>query len=153
MTTGGISMEKKMTFQVSGKSNGVQAILKSGKHTIIIDEPPAMGGQDKGPDPLTTFLGALAGCENVVANLVAKELAMDLQGIEFDIKGILDPRGFMGNPDVIPYFEKVIIDVKVKTNDSLERIHELQRVTDSRCPIYNTIKAAGIEIVSNWTKV
>jgi uncharacterized OsmC-like protein len=34
-------------------------------------------------------LGALAGCENVVTNMVAKEIDFDLQGIEFDIKANL----------------------------------------------------------------
>jgi putative redox protein len=30
--------------------------------TLIMDEPTDIGGQDKGPDPYTTLLAALAGC-------------------------------------------------------------------------------------------
>ncbi|MFC3884807.1 OsmC family protein [Bacillus songklensis] len=145
-------MENKLTFHVAGNTKGMQTVVKSGNHTITIDEPPTMGGQDTGADPLTTLLSALAGCENVVANVVAKELNFDLQGIEFDIKGILDPRGFMGDPNVRPYFEKVTIHAKVKTSESQERINELQRITDSRCPVYTTLKAANVELETNWTK-
>jgi putative redox protein len=143
---------KKLNMRVSGNGKGMQTVLKAGNHTVTIDEPPAMGGQDSGPDPLTTLLSALAGCENVVANMVAKEMEFDLQGIEFDIKGVLDPRGFMGDPNVRTYFEKVTIQAKVKTSESEERIKELQTKTDSRCPVYNTLKAADVEIETNWTK-
>jgi putative redox protein len=30
--------------------------------TLMMDEPTDIGGQDKGPDPYTTLLAALAGC-------------------------------------------------------------------------------------------
>lgn len=147
-----IFLENKLNFHVTGKSKGMQTIAKSDQHTITIDEPPVMGGEDTGPDPLTTFLCALSGCENVVANVVAKELKFDLQGIEFDIRGVVDRRGFMGDPNVKPYFEKVTIDTKVQTSETEERIAELQRITDSRCPLYTTLKAAGVELKSKWSK-
>ncbi len=147
-----IFLENKLNFHVTGKSKGMQTIAKSDQHTITIDEPPVMGGEDTGPDPLTTFLCALSGCENVVANVVAKELKFDLQEIEFDIRGVVDRRGFMGDPNVKPYFEKVTIDAKVQTSESEERIAELWRITDSRCPLYTTLKAAGVELESKWSK-
>jgi putative redox protein len=145
-------MANKMKVQVSGEAQGMQSVIKAGNHQITIDEPPNMGGKDTGPDPLATFLSALAGCENVIANLVAKEIGFDLQGIEFDIKGVLDPRGLMGDPEVKPYFEKVTIDAKVKTSETQERVNELQEKTDKRCPVYTTLKAAGIELEPNWVK-
>jgi putative redox protein len=33
-----------------------------------------------------------------------------------------------------------------------ERINELQEKTDKRCPVYTTLKAAGIELEPNWVK-
>ncbi|WP_421379706.1 OsmC family protein [Bacillus salacetis] len=145
-------MANKMNVHISGESKGMQSVLKAGNHSITIDEPPNMGGKDSGPDPLATLLSSLAGCENVVANMVAKEIGFDLQGIEFDIKGVLDPRGLMGDPEVQPYFEKVTIHAKVKTSEAPERIDELQEKTDKRCPVYTTLKAAGIELEPNWIK-
>ncbi|MED0965308.1 OsmC family protein [Bacillus paramycoides] len=145
-------MANKKIVRITGESAGMQSVLKTGNHTITIDEPASMGGKDEGPNPLATLLFALAGCENVIANLVAKELKFDLQGIEFEIKGILDPRGLMGDPNVKPYFEKVSVHAKVKTAESQERIEELQRITDERCPVYTTLEAAGIELEAVWTK-
>jgi putative redox protein len=145
-------MATKTKIHITGETNGLQTVVKAGKHTVIVDEPVAMGGKDEGADPLSTLLSALAGCENVIAHLVAKEINFDLQGIEFDITGILDPRGFMGDPNVKPYFEKVMINAKVKTSETQERVDELQKITDARCPVFTTLKAAGIELEVNWQK-
>ncbi|MFZ3591548.1 OsmC family protein [Bacillus sp. DJP31] len=142
----------KTKINVKAQTKGMQSIIKAGKHTITIDEPAAMGGKDTGADPLSALLSALAGCENVIANFVAKEIEFDLQGIEFEITGVLDTRGLMGNPDVKPYFEKVRIDAKVNTSETQERIDQLQKSTDERCPVFTTFKAAGIELDVNWTK-
>lgn len=126
--------------------------IKAGNHSITLDEPPKMGGNDNGPDPLNTFLSALAGCENVLANIVAKEINFDLQGIDFEIEGVIDPRGFMGDPTITPYFESITVDARVKTSEPQERIDQLQEETDSRCPVFTTLDAAGIKMISNWSK-
>ncbi|QZT35005.1 OsmC family protein [Caldalkalibacillus thermarum TA2.A1] len=44
------------------------------------------------------------------------------------------------------------LNLIVETDESEERLDELRRVTDSRCPVYNTLKAAGIKVKSEWTK-
>ncbi len=111
-----------------------------------------MGGTDDGQDPLSNLLASLAGCENVIANMVAKEMEFDLKSIEFDVNGELDPRGLMGQADVRPYFEKVSVHAKVTTSESQDRIDELKEKTDARCPVYTTLKAAGVELEANWTK-
>ena len=145
-------MGKKMEFHVTGTTDGMKSNLKAEQHNITIDEPPAMGGTDKGPDPLSGLLATLAGCENVIANMVAKEMNFDLQSIEFDVHGELDPRGLMGESGVRPYFEKVQINAKVTTSESQERIDELREKTDARCPVFTTLKAADVELEANWTK-
>jgi putative redox protein len=140
----------KSVVRIEGNSEGMKTEVKAANHTVIIDEPEKMGGQDQGPDPLSTMLGALAGCENVIANLVAKEMVFDLQSIQFEVKGDIDFRGLMGDPTVKPYFTKVEVHAKVKTSENEERLKELQEKTDARCPIYTTLQAAGIELVPNW---
>ncbi|PYZ95200.1 osmotically inducible protein C [Salipaludibacillus keqinensis] len=145
-------MSKKMTFQVTGKTENMRADLHSNQHQITIDEPAEMGGTDKGQDPMSNLLASLAGCENVIANMVAKEMDFDLQSIEFDVHGELDPRGLMGDKNVRPYFEKVQVNAKVSTEESQERIDELKEKTDARCPVFTTLKAAGVDLDANWTK-
>lgn len=140
------------TFTIKTNSKGLKTNIEAGEHSLVIDEPQSMGGTNEGADPLSTLLGSLAGCETVVANLVAKEIDFDLQSIDFEIDGSLDIRGLMGTADVQPYFQKVNIEAKVHTSETQERVEELQRITDSRCPVYTTLEAAGIELNPNWVK-
>ncbi|MBN9655606.1 OsmC family protein [Halobacillus sp. GSS1] len=137
---------------ITSKSQGMKSEIEAGKHSLTIDEPKQMGGTDEGADPLATLLGSLAGCETVVANMVAKEMNFDLQSISFDINGTLDMRGLMGTADVKPYFDTVNIKAEVETSEPQERIEELQEIVDQRCPVFTTLKAAGVTLNVDWQK-
>jgi putative redox protein len=142
----------KLTVLVKAESEGMTLKASTAKHEIIVDEGKHMGGQDLGPNPLQTVLGALAGCENVSAHIIAREMNFDLQGLTFKIKGEFDPRGFMGDPNVRPYFEKITVEAAVKTSESEERIQELKEKVESRCPVYTMLKAANVEMDDHWYK-
>ncbi|MHC0038468.1 OsmC family protein [Pseudoneobacillus sp. C159] len=146
-------MEQLVQFKVEGKGSGMRLDAIAGKHTIAIDEPESFGGKDSAIDPLSAFLSSLIACENVMAQLIAKEMAFELQDISFQVSGSLDLRGLMGDPQVKPYFSKVIVDAFVVTSESQERVNELQEKVDTRCPIYRTLKDAGIHVKNNWSKV
>ncbi|GEK57251.1 osmotically inducible protein C [Marinococcus halophilus] len=141
-----------MEFNVEGKAKNFQTDLSTGTHKITIDEPENLGGHNQGMDPLSALLSSLAGCENAVANFVAKEMDFDLQGISFQVSGNIDSEGMMGNPDVRPYFQTVSVKAKVETSESEERIQELQEKVDARCPVFTTLNAAGVEMNADWSK-
>ena len=89
-------MGQQITVKIQGIGNGMRTDSVAGKHKIAIDEPVAMGGQDSAIDPLSTFLASLIGCENVMAQIIAKEMNFDLQGISFEVEGDLDTEWFNG---------------------------------------------------------
>jgi putative redox protein len=142
----------KLTVKTNGLSKKMKTQLTAGEHCFTIDEPESFGGSNQGPDPLSTLLGALVSCENVIANFVAKEIDFDLQGIEYEVTGELDLRGLMGDNSVRTYFEWVKIEAKLTTTENEDRIQELRELSDARCPIFQTLKAAGVDINSHWTK-
>lgn len=142
----------KMNEKITATTNGMLTEGQTGNHTIIIDEPERMGGTDQGANPLGALLISLAGCENVVANFVAKEIQFDLKKIDFNISGELDTRGMMGEEGVRPYFQKVSVRAKVETTETEERVKELQELVDSRCPVFTTLKAANVEMDVHWEK-
>jgi putative redox protein len=145
-------MANKMTLMVSAKTEAITVTAKAGKHEFIIDEGKQMGGKDLGPNPLQAVLGALAACENVTARFVAREMNFDLQDLTFKIKGQFDPRGFMGDPNVRPYFETITIEATVATSETEDRIKELQEKVEARCPVYTLLKAANVQIDDQWLK-
>lgn len=145
-------MMQKMKFNVDAQSEGLAVKVKVGKHEIILDEGANMGGKDLGPNPLQNLLAALASCENVTAHMVATEMKFDLQGLSFSVEGEFDPRGFMGDPNVRPYFESVTVAAKVTTSEPDDRIKELQEKVESRCPVYTLLKAGDVQLNDSWTK-
>ncbi|WP_312474265.1 OsmC family protein [Neobacillus sp.] len=141
-----------MNFKVEGKGTGMRLDGVAGKHTIAIDEPVSFGGKDSAIDPLSTFLSSLIACENVMAQLIAKEMKFDLQGITFAVEGSLDLAGLMGDLTVKPYFQQVKVKAVVETSEPQERIDELQKAVDQRCPVFRTMKDAGIPVENQWVK-
>lgn len=142
-----------VNFKIETTSQKVTTEVKTGTHTFFIDEPKNLGGNDKGTNPLNTLLGSLAGCENVIANNVARQMKFNLNGIDFKIEATLDPRGLMGDASVKQYFETITIEAVVDTDESDERIQELKEKTDSRCPVFNILKDTNfIKIKSTWRK-
>lgn len=142
-----------VNFNIESTSQKVTTEVKAGAHTFFVDEPKNLGGNDKGANPLNTLLGSLAGCENAIANMVAKEMKFKLNGIDFKIEGALDPKGLMGDASVKQYFQALTIEALVDTDESDERIQELKEKTDSRCPVFNILKDTNfIKIQSTWRK-
>ncbi|GMA64225.1 OsmC family protein [Alicyclobacillus fastidiosus] len=138
--------------KITAQGAGVRTEVSAGRHTFVIDEHANMGGQDAGPSPLDYLLGSLAGCEEVIAQLVAREMEFKLNGIQFDVQGTLDTKGLMGDPNVKPYFQKVRIRATVDTPEEESRVKQLQEAVDRRCPVFTLIKAAGVELDAEWTK-
>ncbi len=145
-------MGKLMSFTVEGKGNGMRTDAVAGKHSIAIDEPESFGGKDSAIDPMSAFLSTLIACENVMAQLISNEMKFDLQSISFEVEGSLDPAGLMGDLSVKPYFQHVTVKAFLETSESEERILELQKAVDLRCPIFRTLKDAGIPIENHWVK-
>ncbi|QPC48165.1 OsmC family protein [Mangrovibacillus cuniculi] len=141
-----------MIEKITAVSKGMYTEGISHNHKVVIDEPANMGGTDKGANPLATLLVSLVGCENAIANFVAKEIEFDLQGIDFEVSGEINPKGMMGDKSVRPYFQKISVRATVHTSETQERVDELQRIVDERCPIYTTMVAADVEMVPTWTK-
>ncbi|RKD24577.1 osmotically inducible protein C [Ammoniphilus oxalaticus] len=142
-----------MNFKIEGTGTGMRFdAVADGKHKVTIDEPASLGGKDTAANPISTLLASLLGCENVMAQIIAKEMNFDLQGISFEVDATLDTRGLMGDPNVDPKLQTVIVKAFLQTSESSERIQQLQDTVDARCPIYQIIKSAGILIRNEWSK-
>ena len=67
------------------------------RFTIMVDEPPDLGGGDGAPFPMEVVLAALAGC---VTNATATNAALfdvPIDGIEMELEARVDARGFLGH--------------------------------------------------------
>ncbi|MGC8783994.1 MAG: OsmC family protein [Armatimonadota bacterium] len=117
---------------------------------IYSDEPPSFGGQDSAPNPMELLLAALNGCLTVMTQVIARERGIEVHGITLHAEGELDLRGAMGDPNVPPYFRTVRERVELVTFASPEQVRALQEEVQRRCPVYTLLKAAGVEVRSEW---
>ncbi len=139
-------MDKKREMKVSitGESqNPTKITLKSGKFSMIIDEPKEMGGTDEGPSPIQVLLMSLAGCLNVTGHEIARQKGLELHGIKIGIEGVMNPCTFLGcSFEERAGFQN--IDVKIEpdfTDATQQQIDEWLKETEERCPVTDNIKA------------
>jgi putative redox protein len=96
------------TVVVSSTGNGAfEQMLLNGRHTLLADEPKAVGGNDVGPGPYEFLLMSLGSCTSMTLHLYAarkqwpleqvvvrlrhsKVYAEDCEGCESNAKAIVD---------------------------------------------------------------
>ncbi|HEY3315980.1 MAG TPA: OsmC family protein [Bacillota bacterium] len=117
---------------------------------LYMDEPPAMGGGNAGPSPMEYVLAALCGCTAIILRMVAGEIGVAIESLELAAEGTIDPRGLKGDPKVIEHFQKIAETVRLTTDASPELLERLKEEWVDRCPAYNLVKDAGIDLTVDW---
>jgi uncharacterized OsmC-like protein len=139
-------MDKKREMKVSitGESqNPTKITLKSGKFSMIIDEPKEMGGADEGPSPIQVLLMSLAGCLNVTGHEIACQKGLALHGIKIGIEGVMNPCTFLGcSFEERAGFQNINVKIEPDFTDATQQqIDEWLKETEERCPVTDNIKA------------
>ena len=140
------------SLSATNPGNMTTTIEFPGLASLTLDEPVKHGGGGQGPSPLQGVLGSLCGCEAVTFSRTAKEKDFNYNGLEFEAEFTIDIRGRMGVRSVVPHFKTVRVQVYVKTNEDEARLLEVVKETEARCPVFNLIKDAGVEIECVWVR-
>ena len=143
---------RKKSVSVSNDGS-MKATIDAGEYgSFVTDEPIAHGGGGAGPSPLQAVLGALCGCKAVTFNRAAAEIEFAYNGIDFDSMFTIDIRGRKGVRGVVPHFQTVRVQANVHTDESEERLADLIEEVGARCPVYNLIKDAGVNVEFTWVR-
>lgn len=109
--------------------------------TLYIDEPPNLGGQDKGPNPVEYVLMALGGCVIIVGQVIANEMGIKLDSYRIKLSGDLNPSRFMGKPSPDRTgFKEISLEIEVKSDAPREKLEEWIKAIESRCPVGDNLK-------------
>jgi uncharacterized OsmC-like protein len=132
-----------VVFRASGRTTGpVGSVVTTRQHTLTIDEPPTLGGEDTAANPVEVALAALISCQVVTYRFWAEKLGIPLDDVEIDAEGDLDVRGFFGLDDgVRPGFTGLRLIVRLAGPASAERYQELQAAVDAHCPVLDLFAA------------
>jgi putative redox protein len=116
-----------------------QEVVIDGRHRLITDEPPRLGGDGSGPAPHELFPAALAACVATTLVMYARTKAWDLGevSVAVDYDNRSTPRRF---------------DVAVRLDAELtdEQLARLEKVAAS-CPVRRSIES-GIEFVETISR-
>ncbi len=139
-------------FQATAQGTGwpTSVAISGSDWAFQVDEPEEDGGSNSGPNPLHHFLASLAGCQNEQAQVVAGELGIQANDIQFTIEVALNLAGFMGEADSSDgSFQEVKLQASV-AGLSAEQASELGNRVDARCPILGLLRSGGATIQSTW---
>ncbi|WP_435073051.1 OsmC family protein [Halorubrum sp. HHNYT27] len=128
-------------FAVSATSESeTKTVVEAREFEFIVDEPPALGGSNSGPNPVEYLIGAWAGCLNVVVHTVSEERQIDLDSVDIEIQGDLDPRKFLGAAeDVRAGYQEIQVQIDVESDADEETLEALRAEVEERCPVGDNI--------------
>ncbi|KQU61512.1 osmotically inducible protein OsmC [Rhodococcus sp. Leaf278] len=116
--------------------DAVASTITLGKFSVEVDEPPALGGENKAANPVEYYLASLLSCQVVTYRVWAEKLGIVVDDIKAKAEGDLDVRGFFGfDENVRPGFGEVRVVVTITGPESRERYEELQKAADDHCPV------------------
>ena len=69
---------------------------------IVVDEPPELGGQDRGANPVELLLVSLGACQEIMYSAMAAMMGIQLDEVKVSLKGTLDLKGLFGMDPAIP---------------------------------------------------
>ena len=116
----------------------------------VTDEPIAHGGTGEGPSPLQAVLGALCGCESVTFHRTSKDMDFSYDSIDFEAEFTIDIRDRLVAREVRPHFQTLLVPATLVTDESRERLAAVVEETEARCPVYNLMKDAGVNVEMLW---
>ena len=135
----GIGTVRADAFLIGDQASEVQR----GLHSLTSDEPTAVGGTDKGPSPLDYFMAAIGFCENVTFARYATLNGLKFDSLQTSVRGHWDRRGQGDFSEMEPAFTDFIVETKVTSTDSVEKIRKVVMVTHKRCPMHSTVAKVG----------
>ncbi len=116
--------------------SGMRIDSTAGNHTLIVDQPPAMGGKDEGANPLEYQLVALGGCLGTIAAIIAKQERIDLKGFSVEVEADIETDVLMGKNTVDRAgFTEIRVNAHIDADMSDEEKQAFFKRIDARCPI------------------
>lgn len=143
------------TFKADAQGKGIATKVNiiDTEWTIQTDEPVDGGGTNTGPNPMQLFIASVAACQNEQAQVVAKELSLNISGIDFKVEIDLDLSGFMGvADDSNGSYKNIRLDALVSGDVTNDEVKTLGQKVDNRCPILALLRTSGCKIESNWNE-
>jgi len=134
---------KDIKVRVSGiRVSPTKTKVTCGGFELLIDK---LGGE--APSPLDLALASLIGCLNITATLVAEDMGIRIEEAEFEAVGLFNPAVFYGKEGPRAGYKGIRVVVRLRTDADEEKLRELMRRVEERCPVSdNLARTTPIEV-------
>lgn len=118
---------------------------------ITVDEPPELGGQDKGANPVELLLVSLGSCQEIMYAAMAAMMGIKLDEVKVNLKGSLDLKGLFGmDPTIPPGYQKITYETILTSSAPEEDLRKLIEAVETHCPVLDTL-VRPIEVTGKVT--
>ncbi len=107
---------------------------------VKMDEPLELKGTNTAPNPVELLLAALGGCMLMNYHIYAKNFGVDIDDLTMYLEGDMVPGGWIDEQGKERRgFKQIRYEVKIKTEASEEKIHQLHELVEKRCSVSDAL--------------
>ena len=120
-------------------SKNLQSVIDNGRgHQVVIDMPEAKNGDNQGATAVELTAMSLAGCIVTIFAIMAAKMRIEFTQLEIELDSAKTD-----NDATITKNDYVL---KIKTDESIEKIEKCLKHTIDTCPVGVLFEKAGIPI-------
>ncbi len=112
--------------------------------TLTSDEPKSVGGGETALPPSSIFVASIGFAENVIFARQAVLRNLDFDSLETKVEAKWDRKGIFGIGNSDPSIYEVLIETRITTGASPEKVVEVLKLTNLRCPMTTTVAKAAV---------
>jgi len=119
--------------EVEGPQFRTEIQAEKGKFIIEADQPIPLGGGGTRPGPMHYCLYGVAACTAATFATIAATEGIKLRKMKIVVEGHMDLSKTLGISEN-PIVEEVKLQIIVDTDAGDEKIHEIKKLAEERCP-------------------
>jgi uncharacterized OsmC-like protein len=115
---------------------------------MVVDEPPPLGGQDGGANPVEYLLAGLCGC--ITAGMATNGALFDteFENIDIEMDFLMDVAGVFGLDDNVPNGgQEIKMTINARAKGDPEKVQKIKEIIMNKSPVKRTMED-GIKITS-----
>jgi len=116
-----------------------RSVLDNGRgHSVVVDLPKNLNGDDTGATALELAVMALVGCISTIFKLMANKTRTDLKCLEV----VADAE----KSEETKTIGKVDIEINVVSSDEKTKVERVWKLTHENCPVGILFEKSGVKI-------